>query len=184
MEGIRLTRGARTRPTACEPATTVIEPTKERVVKQLTEADVWEDEESTADGHRRLAVRVGGMNCSLCPGIIERRLGSEPGVHDVAVTLADERAVVEYDPARLTREQVVGSVRDLGFTIGDPGSERAASEEASELTVEGRRTVALFALSAVTVPLMFLEMWDRAGGWVGWVLGAFSVAASCWPRNW
>ncbi len=146
-------------------------------MKQLTEADFWEGEESTADGHRRVAVRVGGMNCSLCPGIIERRLGREPGVHDVAVTLADERAVVEYDPGQVTREQLVGTVRDLGFTIGDPGSERAASEEASELTVEGRRTLALFALSAVTVPLMFLEMWDRAGGWVGWVLGAFSVAA-------
>jgi Cu+-exporting ATPase len=147
------------------------------VVKQLTEADVWEGEESTAHGHRRVAVKVGGMNCSLCPGIIERRIGREPGVHDVAVTLADERAVVEYDPAQLTREQLVGSVRDLGFTIGDARSGRPASEEASELSIEGRRTLALFALSAVTVPLMFLEMWDRVGGWVGWVLGAFSVAA-------
>ena len=49
-------------------------------------------------------------------------------------------------------------------------------EEDSELIREGRRVLALMALSAVTVPLMFLEMWDKVGGWVAWVLGAFSVS--------
>lgn len=51
-----------------------------------------------------------------------------------------------------------------------------SEEDKSELAREGRRMLALMALSAVTVPLMLLEMWGKVGDWVGWVLGAFAVA--------
>ncbi|MBI2760684.1 MAG: heavy metal translocating P-type ATPase [Chloroflexi bacterium] len=54
-----------------------------------------------------------------------------------------------------------------------PGPE----EETSALVSEGRRLLALVALSAVAVPLMLLELWIGVGGWVAWVLGAFVVVA-------
>ena len=50
-------------------------------------------------------------------------------------------------------------------------------EDRSALVREGRRLLALTALSAVTVPLMLMEMWTQVGGWVAWVLGALAVAA-------
>ncbi|MBA3640870.1 MAG: HAD-IC family P-type ATPase, partial [Acidobacteria bacterium] len=36
--------------------------------------------------------------------------------------------------------------------------------------------LALTALSAVTVPLMLLEMWGQVGDWVGWALGALAIS--------
>ena len=58
----------------------------------------------------------------------------------------------------------------------DPRTGRTANEGTSELAREGRRVLALTALSAVTVPLMFLEMWGQVGHWVGWVIGTLAVA--------
>jgi len=134
-----------------------------------------EDEETTADGHARLRAKVGGMHCSLCAGIIERRLGKQPGVHTVAVSLPHEQVLIEYDRGRVGAEQLLGTLRGLGFKIGDSRAPRAAPEETSALFSEGQRTLALVALSAVTVPLMLLEMWNEVGGWAAWVLGALAV---------
>jgi Cu+-exporting ATPase len=146
-------------------------------VEQHTNADVRAEPAAAAEGRARVAVSVGGMRCSLCPGVIERRLARQAGVHDVAVELTDGEVLIEYDPTEIGREQLVGTVRDLGFAVGDGSAERSTDEETSELAVEGRRTLALFALSAVAVPLMFLELWNLAGDWVGWALGAFAIAA-------
>ncbi len=63
-----------------------------------------------------------------------------------------------------------------GFSSRNPRMALSAAEDTSELAREGRRVLALTALSAVTVPLMLLEMWGRVGHWVGWVLGALAVA--------
>ena len=63
--------------------------------------------------------------------------------------------------------------------------QRSSEDDTSGLVSEGRRLLALTALSALTVPLMLLEMWTQVGGWVAWVLGAFAIAAfllahMCW----
>jgi len=135
----------------------------------------WEDEGTTAEGHAWLRAKVGGMHCTLCTGIIERTLRKQPGIHKVSVSLPLEQALVEYDRGRVSAAQLLGTVRDLGFTIGDSRPARGPTEATSTLVREGRRLLALLALSAVTVPLMLIELWNQVGGWAAWVLGAFAV---------
>lgn len=142
---------------------------------ELAGTQFWEDEATTAEGHARLRAKVGGMHCSLCTGIVARTLRKQAGVHKVSVSLPDEQALIEYDRERVRAEQLIGTVRDLGFTVGDRRAARGSQEDTSALVSEGRRLLALFALSAATVPLMLLEMWNQVGGWVAWVLGAFAV---------
>lgn len=55
--------------------------------------------------------------------------------------------------------------------IAGPG----ATDDRSELRREGGRLIALTGLSAVTVPLMVLEMWRPVGGWLAWVVGTLAV---------
>jgi heavy metal translocating P-type ATPase len=142
---------------------------------KLADAGFWEDESTTPEGHARLRAKVGGMHCSLCTGIIERTLRKQPGVHKVSVSLPHEQALIEYDRERVRAEQLLGTLRDLGFTVGERRAAHGSQEDTSALVSEGRRLLALFALSAVTVPLMLLEMWNPVGDWVGWVLGAFAI---------
>jgi len=66
---------------------------------QTTPEDLWAQEPSSAPDRARFRARVGGLHCSLCTGTLERALGRHPGVHQVAVSLTHEQALVEYDPA-------------------------------------------------------------------------------------
>ena len=142
---------------------------------QSADTQSWEDESPTAEGHGRLRAKVGGMHCSLCSGIVESALRKKPGVRKVSVSLPHGQALIEYDRGGIGPEQLLSTVRNLGFSIGDGRAARRPDEDTSTLVREGRRLLGLIALSAVTVPLMFLEMWNQIGGWVAWVLAAFAV---------
>ncbi len=136
--------------------------------------------EAIAEGRARLETKIDGMHCSLCAGIIERTLHEQPGVDKVSVSLADRQALIEYDPGRASPEQLLEALGGVGFRAGDsPAASHAESsdEDASKVVSEGRRLLVLVALSAVTIPLMLLEMLAEIGAWVGWALGAFAVAS-------
>jgi Cu+-exporting ATPase len=58
---------------------------------------------------------IGGMTCAACVGRVERGLKKVPGVEDVAVNLATERARVAYDPAQTSPEALALAVQDIGY---------------------------------------------------------------------
>lgn len=115
---------------------------------------LFSDEPSGRGGHRRLRTRIGGMHCSLCTGTIEQALGEQPGVSKVAVSLTHEQALVEYDPQAVRPEDLVETLREIGYTISDPRKTRPFEEQEAELAREGRRFFAGIASSLVTVALI------------------------------
>lgn len=130
---------------------------------------------ATTSGEGQLIIKVRGMRCTLCTGIVEGVLRKQRGVRDVSVSLPDEQVIVEYEPRQIGADGLLRTIRDLGFTAGDRLATRNVPEDTSELVREGRKLLALGAMSVVTIPLMFLEMWSNVGGWVAWVLGALAV---------
>src|SRR6266852_886214 len=113
--------------------------------------DPWTEEPSARPNRRKVRARIGGLHCSLCTGTIEKALGRMPGVDKVAVSLTHEQALVEYDPAVARPEQLLQTLRDIGYTNSDPRKLRAFEEEESDLVREGRRFVAGFALSVAAI---------------------------------
>ncbi len=65
----------------------------------------------------RIELPVEGMTCASCAVRIEKGLRKLPGVREVSVNLASERAVVEFDPEVLSTEQIVQTVADLGYGV-------------------------------------------------------------------
>ena len=114
----------------------------------------WLDETVGADGLARFRARVGGLHCSLCTGTLEKALGSRPGVAKVAVSLTHEQALVEYDPGRVRPEDLVRTLRDIGYTARDPAKVRPYEEEEAELVAEGRRLLWGIALSLQTISVL------------------------------
>lgn len=47
---------------------------------------------------KKLQIKIGGMQCSFCTRTIKYALTRMTGVHDVAVSLAQEEVLVQYDP--------------------------------------------------------------------------------------
>src|SRR5438128_3463902 len=99
----------------------------------------WSEEPSERPGRRRIRARIGGLHCSLCTGTIEKALGRQPGVDKVAVSLTHEQALIEYDPRIAHSEDLLQTLKDIGYTISDPRKLRPFEEEEAALLREGRR---------------------------------------------
>ncbi len=106
---------------------------------------------------------VEGMSCASCVGHVEDALRAVPGVLDVAVNLATEKARAEHLAEAVDRAALAEAVREAGYDVasapgGTDGGEAASgggAEPAPE-RVRMRRRLA-FAL-VFTVPLFVLEM--------------------------
>ena len=126
---------------------------------------LWSEEPSGRPGRKKIRARIGGLHCSLCTGTIEKALGRMPGVDKVAVSLTHEQALVEYDPAITRPEALLGTLRDIGYTIHDPRKLRGFEEEERELVREARRFVVAVALSVAAIPIIA----DPSVGWIGFL---------------
>ncbi len=114
----------------------------------------------------------------MCTGTIEKALGQRPGVDKVAVSLTHEQALIEYDPQRTQPEELLQTLKDIGYTIWDPRKTRTFEEEEADLVRERNRLIAATLLSVVTIPLMFVELFAHVGWtWLPWFLGAGALAA-------
>ena len=60
-------------------------------------------------------VRVDGMVCTSCVQLIETSISKEEGVHGVRVSLAGQEAVVEFDPALISAQDIASAIDDMGF---------------------------------------------------------------------
>ncbi|RWA75440.1 MAG: cation-translocating P-type ATPase [Mesorhizobium sp.] len=126
---------------------------------------LWSEEPSTRPNRRKIRARIGGLHCSLCTGTIEKALGRLPGVDRVAVSLTHEQALVEYDPAIARPEQLLQTLRDIGYTISDPRKLRAFEEDERDLVREARRFVLAVALTVASIPIIA----DPTIGWIGFL---------------
>src|SRR5712692_7599869 len=114
----------------------------------------WSEEPSNLPGRRRIRARIGGLHCSLCTGTIEKALGRQPGVDKVAVSLTHEQALIEYDPKVAHPEELLQTLRDIGYSVSDPRKLRPFEEEERDLVREGRRFLAATAFSLVAIALI------------------------------
>jgi P-type Cu+ transporter len=130
-----------------------------------------------------LELPIDGMTCASCASRIERGLNEVDGV-TATVNFATERAAVEYDPARVEPEQLVGAVAAAGYTAqlpsGDPGAPGAAT---SDSTAPLRRRLAVSA--ALSLPVLLLSMVSalQFDGWEWVALGLATpvVLWGAWP---
>jgi len=115
---------------------------------------LWAEEPSHLAGHARIRARIAGLHCSLCTGTIEKALGRQSGVDKVAVSLTHEQALIDYDPAVIQPEKILGTLRDIGYDLYDPRKLRPFEEEEADLVREGKRLLAAVAASLTAIALI------------------------------
>ncbi|HEU4369243.1 MAG TPA: cation transporter, partial [Methylomirabilota bacterium] len=122
----------------------------------------WVEEGRARGGRSRFLARISGLHCSLCTGTIEKAVGRLPGVHDVAVSLTHEQALVEFDPSVVTAPEILRTLKDIGYAVYDPRKIRPYEEEEAELAREGGRLLAAIGLSVITIALLL----EGRGPWL------------------
>ena len=69
-----------------------------------------------------VALTVDGMTCASCSVAVRMVLKKLEGVKDAKVSAPDKRAVVEYEPAKVTPQQMVDAVNNLGYRASLPAA--------------------------------------------------------------
>ncbi len=62
-----------------------------------------------------LVLKVEGMTCGHCVMHVEKALGELKGVKKATANLGKNTATVTYDPAAVTKEQMLKAVEDAGY---------------------------------------------------------------------
>ncbi len=98
-------------------------------------------------------LRLSGLRCAACAGIVEAALAAVEGVESARVHAASERAWVRWDPARTTPEALLAAVRRAGY---DAAPDRAAPARALR-RAEGRSALwRLFVAGFCAMQVMML----------------------------
>ena len=72
-------------------------------------------EEARPGGTETVTIGVEGMVCKSCVNNIEGNVGKMNGVASVKVSLEEKKAVVEYEPSKVSPRQLCTAIEDLGF---------------------------------------------------------------------
>ncbi|HET7585270.1 MAG TPA: heavy metal translocating P-type ATPase [Gemmatimonadaceae bacterium] len=128
--------------------------------------------EAPVDALRALetvSLPVTGMTCAACQARVQRALGRTAGVSTAAVNLMTGDATVVYDPAVVTPERLVDTVRATGYgaSLPAPVESQAQADEAREAErVREYRTLRRKAIvsGVIGVVVMLLSMADMAHG--------------------
>ncbi len=147
-----------------------------------------------------LTIPVTGMTCANCSATVERTLRKIPGVHEVSVNYATDRARVQFDEEAVDAETLAAAIERVGYGVvrealpGAFGLPQAADlpdaaalpddPEARARAAEIRRQERAFAVGAAfTLPLFvfsmardfgLLGMWAHAA-WANLMLWALAT---------
>ncbi len=132
----------------------------------------------------RVTLPLTGMTCAACARRIERKLSSAPGVRQANVNFATARATVEYDPQQTGVNNLIESVRAIGYDAAVEQDQAAA--QADEQQDLWRRFIVAAVLSA---PGLLIAMTHGRSAlfnvwWINWVQLALTlpvVGYSGWP---
>lgn len=74
----------------------------------------------------RLTLRVEGMHCGSCAERIEDTVGALDGVVSADVDFEQTRAIVVYDPRRISPSRIIAAIEEAGFSCTPRGLKRRA----------------------------------------------------------
>ena len=85
-------------------------------------------------------IPVIGMACSVCSANVERKLNSLEGVNSATVSLAGRTALVDYDPEKITLEDMKREISNAGYDLVIEADRSAEEINRREFTLLKRKT--------------------------------------------
>lgn len=143
------------------------------------------------DGGLPIGLGLSGLYCAACALTIESALQRVPGVRDVQVQGATQRARLVIDPARVRLSQLVRAVQGVGYRAWpDAGARQLGARLQDQRKLLWRLLVAWFCMMQV----MMVSTAQYVGGtqeispdiwqlmnWSAWVLSLPVMLFSCGP---
>jgi cation transport ATPase len=116
-----------------------------------------------------LELAVTGMTCGSCSARVERTLAEQPGVEEVVVNLATERATVRFDPSAVSVDDMVAAVAKAGYGLApvEPSApeEEPVDHEAAAQAKWLRRVIVAWPLAIAVLVLSMRWMHEEWARW-------------------
>ena len=77
------------------------------------------------------SLRISGMHCAACAGLIEQALARVDGVLEASVSAAGERARVYWNPQRTRIAEILAAIRAAGYDATPDAALEAPARPAS-----------------------------------------------------
>jgi Cu+-exporting ATPase len=108
----------------------------------------YEPQDDQGPLEKTVILKIDGMTCATCVQIVEKALSNVPGVIEVNVNLATEKAKIRYDSRLTSIIDLRQAVKNTGYEVGDEEEEDKSIEEMKK----GRQSM-LYSW-AFTIPIM------------------------------
>ena len=100
---------------------------------------------------------ITGMTCASCANRIERRLNKLDGV-TASVNYATEKATIDFDPAAVVTDDLVGAVEAAGYHATIPAEESQGADEAPADDPAAAYRTRLIVSAALSIPVLLMSM--------------------------
>ena len=109
-------------------------------------------------------IPVVGMACAACSANVERKLRTLPGVVSATVSLPGRSALVEYDPAQISLEQMKSEINGIGYDLVIEQDRSVVEIERTAFLQLRRKTFLswLFAALCMSVSMGWLDIGSKA----------------------
>lgn len=105
-------------------------------------------------------IPVIGMACSVCSANVERKLNSLEGINSATVSLAGRTALVDYDPEKITLENMKREISNAGYDLVIEVDRSAEEINRREFTLLKRKTLLswLFAILVMAFSMGWVSL--------------------------
>lgn len=109
-------------------------------------------------------IPVIGMACASCSANVERKLNSLDGIQQASVSLPGRSALIDYDPAKISLEDMKRAVNGIGYDLVIEADRSAVEIKRRAYTLLKRKTVLswLFAALCMSLSMHWLRIGDAS----------------------
>lgn len=75
-------------------------------------------------------IKIRGMTCSSCVRTIENNISDQPSIHNIHVSLSEEKGYIKYDSSQTNPSKIAEMIDDMGFdcTVNSRASSNGKTE--------------------------------------------------------
>ena len=126
-------------------------------------------------------IPVVGMACSACSANVEKKLNSLEGVHAASVSLAGRSALIDFDPAVISLDDMKREINNIGYDLVTEADRSAIEIEQSAYVLLRRKALFswIFALLVMAISMHWIVLGNRDMGNQVSLLLAFANLIYC-----
>jgi len=121
-------------------------------------------QEQNIETVREIIIPISGMTCAACVRAVERAIKKLPGIKEVSVNLATEKAKVVYDTSSTRISAIKDAISKAGYKALDIETEKQTDHERERREKETRTLRVKFLFSLIfTIPVFYISMGHMIG---------------------